>query len=86
MSYFSIQNRVQGRTSKVSEVAGARCDFLIGLCSDYVRIIVGLSSRLSIGGSNSRSFRCEVLNLQISWQAQYLVRLVADCACSAHCK
>ena len=28
----------------------------------------------------------EILNLQISWQAQYLVRLEADCACSAHCK
>ena len=53
------------------------------LSSDYVRIILGMSSnRLSIGGSNSRSF----LNLQISWQAQYLVRLEADCACSAHCK
>ena len=39
MLYFSIQNRVQGRTSKVSEAAGARCDFLIGLCSDYVRIL-----------------------------------------------
>ena len=47
MLYFSIQNRVQDRTSKVSEAAGA---------SD--RIIVGLSpNRLSIGGSNSRSFR-----------------------------
>ena len=58
MLYFSIKNRVQGRTSKVSEAAGARCDFLIGLSSDYRRIIVGLSSnRLSIGGSNSRSFR-----------------------------
>ena len=45
MLYFSIQNRLQGRTGKVSEAAGAR-------------IIVGLSSnRLSIGGSNSRSFR-----------------------------
>ena len=55
--YFSRQNRLQGRTSKVSEAAGARCDFLIGLSSDYL-IIVGLSSnRLSIGGSNSRSFR-----------------------------
>ena len=44
------------------------------LSSDYVRIMFGLSSnRLSIGGSNSRSF-------------QYLVRLEADCACSAHCK
>ena len=28
----------------------------------------------------------EILNLQISWQAQYLVRLEADCACSALCK
>ena len=40
MLYFSIQNRVQGRTSKVSEAAGARCDFLIGLSSDYRRIIL----------------------------------------------
>ena len=53
MLYFSVQNRVRGRTSKVSEAAGARCDFVIG----YVRIMFGLSSnRLSIGGSNSRSF------------------------------
>ena len=49
MLYFSIQNRVRGRTSKVSEAAGARCDFLIGLSSES-------SNRLSIGG-NSRSFR-----------------------------
>ena len=61
MLYFSIQNRVQGRTSKVSESAGARCDFLIGLSSDYRRIILGLSSnRLYIGGSNSESFRCNL--------------------------
>ena len=40
MLYFSIQNRVRGRTSEVSEAAGARCDFMIGLCSDYVRIIL----------------------------------------------
>ena len=40
MMYFSIQNRVQGRTSKVSEAAGARCDFLIGLSSDCRRIVV----------------------------------------------
>ena len=40
MLYFSIQNRVQGRTSKVSEAAGARCDFVIGLSSDYPRKVV----------------------------------------------
>ena len=33
-------------------------DFIVGLSSDYARIIVGLSSnRLSIGGSTSGSFR-----------------------------
>ena len=33
-------------------------DFILGLCSDYPRIMFGMSSnRLSIGGSNSRSFR-----------------------------
>ena len=51
MLYFSVQNRLQDGTSKVSEAAGARWRF-------YLRIILGLSSnRLSIGGSNSRSFR-----------------------------
>ena len=40
MLYFSIQNRVRGRASKVSEAAGARCDFVIGLCSDCVRNVV----------------------------------------------
>ena len=79
MLYFSIQNRVQGRTSKVSEAAGARCDFLIGLSSDCRRIVFLLVEAI-------HGVSAEVLNLQISWQAQYLVRLVADCACSAHCK
>ena len=90
MLYFSIQNRVQGRTSKVSEAAGARCDFLIGLSSDCRRIIVGLSSDcrriVFLLAEAIHGVSAEVLNLQISWQAQYLVRLVADCACSAHCK
>ena len=79
MLYFSIQNRVQGRTSKVSEAAGARCDFVIGLSSDYPRIVFLLAEAI-------HGVSAEILNLQISWQAQYLVRLEADCACSAHCK
>ena len=79
MLYFSIQNRVRGRTSKVSEAAGARCDFLIGLSSDCRRIVFLLAEAI-------HGVSAEVLNLQISWQAQYLVRLEADCACSAHCK
>ena len=44
MLYFSIQNRVRGRTGKVSEAAGARCRFharmVVGLSSDYRRIVV----------------------------------------------
>ena len=52
--YFSIQNRLRDRTSKVSEAAGARWRF-------YPRIILGMSSnRLSIGGSNSESFQCNL--------------------------
>ena len=49
-------------------------------------IMVGLSSNnLSIGRSNSRISRSN-FELRISWQAQYLVRLKGDFACSAHCK
>ena len=55
-------------------------------CSDHAQIMLGLSSnRLYIGGSNSGMSRCN-LELRISWQAQYLVRLEGDFACSAHCK
>ena len=54
--------------------------------SDHARIILGIcSNRLSIGGSNSGMSRGN-LELRISWQAQYLVRLEGDFACSAHCK
>ena len=36
-------------------------DFMVGSCSDHGRIILGIcSNRLSIGGSNSRSFRWNV--------------------------
>ena len=60
-------------------------DFIV----DYRRIMFGMSSnRLSIGGLAEaiHGVSAEILNLQISWQAQCLVRLEADCACSAHCK
>ena len=58
--------------------------------SDCRRIVVGLSSDcrriVFLLAEAIHGVSAEVLNLQISWQAQYLVRLVADCACSAHCK
>ena len=60
-------------------------DVMFGLCSDYVRNVLGLSSnRLSIGGSNSAGISRWNLDLRISWQAQYLVSLKGDCTCSAH--
>ena len=40
MLYFTIQNRLQDGTSKVSEAAGARWRFCVRMCSDYRRIIL----------------------------------------------
>ena len=58
-------------------------NFMVGLSSDHGRIM--LESSLYFGGSNSRIFRSN-LELRISWQAQYLVRIKGDFTCSAHCK
>ena len=54
-------------------------DFILGLCSECRRIVFLLAEAI-------HGVSAEILNLQISWHAQYLVRLEADCACSAHCK
>ena len=71
--------RLQDGTSKVSEAAGARWRFYRRISSD----ILGLSpNRLYIGGSNSGSFPWN-LELEFSWQAQYLVMLEGDSCCSA---
>ena len=48
-------------------------DFMVGSWSDYPRIVFLLAEAL-------HGVSAEILNLQISWQAQYLVRLEADCA------
>ena len=52
---------------------------MVGSCTESVRIVFILAEAI-------HGVSAEILNLQISWQAQYLVRLEADCACSAHCK
>ena len=44
MLYFTIQNRLQAGTSKVSEAAGARWRFYPRIILGCVRIILGLSS------------------------------------------
>ena len=80
---FPYKMRLPDGTSKVSEAAGARWRFypriMFGLCSECRRIVFLLAEAI-------HGVSAEILNLQISWQVQYLVRLEADCACSAHCK
>ena len=49
------------------------------LSSDYHRIVFILAEALE-------ALSPEIFNFKISWQAQYLVRLEGDFACSAHCK
>ena len=63
------------------------------LSSDYPRIIRGLSSDYQdyprivfLLAEAIHGVSAEVLNLQISWQAQYLLRFEVDFACSAHSK
>ena len=54
-------------------------DFIVGLSSDYRRIVFLLAEALQ-GVSD------EILSFKISWQAQYLVRLEGDFSCSTHWK
>ena len=49
------------------------------LSSDYPRIVFILAEAI-------QRVSAAILNLKISWQAQYLLRLEVDIACSAHCK
>ena len=63
-------------------------DFMVGLSSDYPRSILGLSSDYPrivfiLAEEAIQRVSAAILNLKISWQAQYLLRLEA---CSAHWK
>ena len=49
-------------------------DFILGLCSDCARIVFLLAEAL------------QDVSAEISWQAQYLVRLEGDLTGSAHWK
>ena len=78
MLYFSIQNaspRWDGEGLR-----GGGCEMTI--CD---RMVLGWSSNRLLAEA-IHGVSAEILNLQISWQAQYLVGLEADCACSARCK
>ena len=54
--------------------------------SDHPRIILGSVRIVFLLAEAIHGVSAEILNLQISWQAQYLVRLEVDFACSAHWK
>ena len=54
-------------------------NFMLGLCSDYRRIVFIWAEAL-------QALLPEIYNFKISWQAQYLVRLEGDFTCSAHWK
>ena len=72
------------------EIAGARSpkrrvrddDFMVGSSSDHPRIMVGLSSDypriVFILAEAIQRVSAAILNLKISWQAQYLLRLEVD--------
>ena len=87
MLYFSIQNA----PPRLDEegLRGGGCEMTI-LSSDYVRIMFGLCSEcrriVFLLAEAIQRVSNAILNLKISWQAQYLVRLEGDIACSAHCK
>ena len=50
---------------------------MVGLSSDYPRIVFILAEAI-------QRVSATILNLKISWQAQYLLRFEVDFACSAH--
>ena len=54
-------------------------DFMVGLSSDYPRIVFLLAEAL-------QGVSAQILSFKISWQAQYLVRLEGDFTCSTHWK
>ena len=60
------------------------------LSSDYVRIMFGLCSEcrriVFLLAEAIHGVSAEILNLQISWQAQYLVKVEGDSCRSAHSK
>ena len=87
MLYFSIQN-ASPRWDEEG-LRGGGCEMTIS-CSDHARIMVGSWSDYTrivfILAEAIQRVSNAILNLKISWQAQYLVKLEADSCCSAHCK
>ena len=91
MLCFSIQNRVQDRTSKVSEAAGARWRFylriIVGLSSDYLRIMVESSFywRKQFKGFSADILNSEFHGRRSIWWSWIVIpvapRIVNDVSC-----
>ena len=60
-------------------ILGSWSDHMVGLSSDNPRIVFILAEAI-------QRVSAAILNLKISWQAQYLLRFEVDFACSAHSK
>ena len=70
--YVFTHRRLQIAKSKLGERTGCGCRF-------HARIVLGsCSNRFSVGRNNSQS----LLEVRISWQAQYLEMLEGDFCCS----
>ena len=80
---FSYKMRLQDRTSKVSEAAGARWRFydriIVGLYAAYCRFFFYWEKQFTEFPLKSGTYR-------FRGRRSILVRLEADCGCSAHCK
>ena len=57
-------------------------DFIVG----YRRIIVDYPRIVFLSTEALQAVSAQILSFKISWQAQYLVRLEGDFACSVHCE
>ena len=95
MLFFSIQNRRQDRTGRVSEAAGARWWFYrrVWLCSECVRIVFLLAEgiqgfRVEILTSEFRGRRSTwwVLTFHMWRRSLMRVKLEGGSCCSAHWK
>ena len=79
MLYFTIEKRLQDGIEEGPRSGGCEMTILssdiVGLSSDYRRIIVGYPRIVFLLAEALQGVSDEILSFKISWQVQYLVRL-----------
>ena len=75
---WRFYRRISSDTSDIVRYRRISSD-IVGLCSDYGRIVFLLAEAL-------QGVFAQILSFKFSWQAQYLVRLQGDFTCSTHWK